>query len=590
MMGDELKISQGAATEGAETLSRTKWFAERTQALEERAQHIQNYREALMSEPGEPDPEALAKLTNYEKELSDDLAELAAERKAMEGGAAEAGASAEEQGAKKGKGKGSAKPYRHIANETTWYAVCTSPDLCKVGDSVIPFDSFAIINKRQKASPNVYAQDTPVYRVGDLHHGVLADAGSHVVAGTSMGGGYVKFLTGNDHILTNGLPTVRYGSECLVNCNSAGVGGAPGVVVTEVKSGESDSSDESATPEDETEDEAVPNEALQALLDAEQSTLGDFASNAWDSLKRMGSAMRENPGEALIGVGKGVLNLPTDLVNLLSMSGGGLPILMQARQMANQVAYNNNLAALEAYKAGDLAKANELAASAESIKNFGYVGDLFELENDAQKGGAIASIFVPLGGVVKAAGGAAKVGRGAKVVDAATDAVKGADAAGDATNAARGVEAADTAADAAKGADAGGDAAKTAEEGADAAKTREAEGMVVKPKSSPGFDTSNLESKLKGYLLNPGHPQNQQKAIWFRRALGFDQSNWERLALQLYFDPATALATKSNQYGQTFEQIISVVGANGNVIDTTFVFMKDKTGTVRLVTGIPARK
>ncbi|WP_230939334.1 DUF6883 domain-containing protein [Burkholderia vietnamiensis] len=105
-----------------------------------------------------------------------------------------------------------------------------------------------------------------------------------------------------------------------------------------------------------------------------------------------------------------------------------------------------------------------------------------------------------------------------------------------------------------------------------------------------GFDTSNLESKLSGYLLDPAHPQNQTKANWFSQALGFDQRNWQDLASQLYFDPATAVPTKTTQYGQTYEQVIPITGANGKTIDTSFVFMKDNSGTVRLVTGIPAKK
>ncbi|MFC7067708.1 DUF6883 domain-containing protein [Brucella rhizosphaerae] len=105
-----------------------------------------------------------------------------------------------------------------------------------------------------------------------------------------------------------------------------------------------------------------------------------------------------------------------------------------------------------------------------------------------------------------------------------------------------------------------------------------------------GFDSSNVESKLKGYLLDPLHPQNQTKANWFSQALGFNQSNWQELASQLRFDPKTAVATKATQYGQTYEQVIAITGTNGKTINTTFVFMKDNSGTVRLVTGIPAKK
>jgi len=40
--------------------------------------------------------------------------------------------------------------------------------------------------------------------------------------------------------------------------------------------------------------------------------------------------------------------------------------------------------------------------------------------------------------------------------------------------------------------------------------------------------------------LDTTHSQNQNKANWFSQALGFDQSNWQDLSKQLYFDPATA--------------------------------------------------
>jgi hypothetical protein len=51
----------------------------------------------------------------------------------------------------------------------------------------VPFDSFAVIdNQSPGSSPDVAAQGVPIYRVGDLHQGVLADAGVGVVSGTSL--------------------------------------------------------------------------------------------------------------------------------------------------------------------------------------------------------------------------------------------------------------------------------------------------------------------------------------------------------------------------------------------------------------------
>ena len=115
-------------------------------------------------------------------------------------------------------------------------------------------------------------------------------------------------------------------------------------------------------------------------------------------------------------------------------------------------------------------------------------------------------------------------------------------------------------------------------------------GSTVSSGRSVGFDTSNLQSKLEGYLLDAAHPQNQTKAIWFKEALGFDKGNWQELGSQIRFNEATATATKSTNYGQTFEQIIPINGVNGKTIDVTFVFIKDNVRTVRLVTGIPTKK
>lgn len=105
-----------------------------------------------------------------------------------------------------------------------------------------------------------------------------------------------------------------------------------------------------------------------------------------------------------------------------------------------------------------------------------------------------------------------------------------------------------------------------------------------------GFDTANLQSKLQGYLLDAEHPQNQTKATWFQQALGFDKSNWEGLASQIKFDETKAVVTKTTQYGRTFEQRISILGTNGRTIDVPFIFLKDASGTVKLITGIPAKK
>ena len=71
----------------------------------------------------------------------------------------------------------------------------------------------------------------------------------------------------------------------------------------------------------------------------------------------------------------------------------------------------------------------------------------------------------------------------------------------------------------------------------------------------------------------------------------FELNNLNILAKQIIFNDATAIHTKSNQYGHTLEQIISIKGVNGRIIDVVFVWLKSSAdGVVRLITAIPTKK
>jgi uncharacterized Zn-binding protein involved in type VI secretion len=124
---------------------------------------------------------------------------------------------------------------RHIAHAEGWQAVCTAPDFCKVGKDVVAFNSFATLDQKHTASPNVKARGTQVYRKGDVVKNVQADAGQHIVSGTSLGSGHVKILDGHENVKVNGIPVARHDSRCLINCDASGVGGAQGKLVTEQK-------------------------------------------------------------------------------------------------------------------------------------------------------------------------------------------------------------------------------------------------------------------------------------------------------------------------------------------------------------------
>ena len=125
----------------------------------------------------------------------------------------------------------------HVAHAEGWKAVTTQPDFCRVGKDIVAFDSCAAaLDKKHKASANVIARGTPVYRQGDMFKEVQGDAGQHIVAGTSQGSGYVKILDGHSSVKVNNIPVARHDSLCMVNCNAAGLGGALGKLVTEQKS------------------------------------------------------------------------------------------------------------------------------------------------------------------------------------------------------------------------------------------------------------------------------------------------------------------------------------------------------------------
>ncbi|ATQ75717.1 hypothetical protein CR152_15155 [Massilia violaceinigra] len=124
---------------------------------------------------------------------------------------------------------------RHIAHADGWLVVATEPDLCQVGKCVVAFNSFAQLDYKHAASPDVKARGTPVYRIGDLFKNTQANAGAHIVSGTSLSTGYVQILEGHSNVKVNGIPVARHDSGCRINCDSAGMGGARGQVVTMVK-------------------------------------------------------------------------------------------------------------------------------------------------------------------------------------------------------------------------------------------------------------------------------------------------------------------------------------------------------------------
>jgi hypothetical protein len=106
-------------------------------------------------------------------------------------------------------------------------------------------------------------------------------------------------------------------------------------------------------------------------------------------------------------------------------------------------------------------------------------------------------------------------------------------------------------------------------------------------KGLPATTEESVADKLQRYLLNPDHPEGASKAKFFDKALGFTRANSGDLAKQLVFNPDEAIQTSVTQFGQKFEQVTNVVGANGRTVPIKTAWIKNNDGVVRLITAVP---
>lgn len=99
----------------------------------------------------------------------------------------------------------------------------------------------------------------------------------------------------------------------------------------------------------------------------------------------------------------------------------------------------------------------------------------------------------------------------------------------------------------------------------------------------------SVMDKLTRYLLNPNHTVGGSKAKWFKEALGFTLKNVDDLAKQIQFNLSKAVQQGIGQHGTKYSQIIPIRGANGKVIEVQFIWIKNHSGVVDLVTAIPTK-
>ncbi|HEI8753899.1 TPA: DUF4150 domain-containing protein [Proteus mirabilis] len=118
-----------------------------------------------------------------------------------------------------------------VGNKNADYCViATGPDVCQVGNAIVPFDSFQQLSAEASYVSTVRVNGVPTLTVGSVIKGTQGNAGSGLISGTSLGAG--------NCIITSGSPTVRFcgqsaayhGSDIMMNNNNV-----PGRLYSEEK-------------------------------------------------------------------------------------------------------------------------------------------------------------------------------------------------------------------------------------------------------------------------------------------------------------------------------------------------------------------
>lgn len=111
---------------------------------------------------------------------------------------------------------------KHIADaETKFMAVNITPDFCKVGGAVVPFDIFRRLPPERAAyAATVKARGEKVLMVGSITSGVVGNMGSGIASGVSQGAGDVAMIQGSRTVHAEGRLVSRHRDLCHMNVKS----------------------------------------------------------------------------------------------------------------------------------------------------------------------------------------------------------------------------------------------------------------------------------------------------------------------------------------------------------------------------------
>ncbi|WP_068639313.1 PAAR-like domain-containing protein [Thauera butanivorans] len=113
---------------------------------------------------------------------------------------------------------------KHIADrEAQWAALNVTPDFCKVGKKIIPFDIARTLDRDKTLyARSVFARGEPVLMIDSVAAGVRGNAGRGIKSGVSQGAGHVWMREGSSTVYAEGRKVLRHLDACLMNCRLGG--------------------------------------------------------------------------------------------------------------------------------------------------------------------------------------------------------------------------------------------------------------------------------------------------------------------------------------------------------------------------------
>ena len=107
----------------------------------------------------------------------------------------------------------------HIASaEDGFFVLAVTPDMCKVGNTVVAFKSMQILSPEEASfSTTVFARDEKVLLLKSVIDGVKGNAGKGIASGVAVKSGHMEIKEGSQTVIIEDSLTSRDGDEVDIN-------------------------------------------------------------------------------------------------------------------------------------------------------------------------------------------------------------------------------------------------------------------------------------------------------------------------------------------------------------------------------------